>query len=68
MQFSSFFSTPHCKYFLLFNDPLLEEMIVCTTKNSLDDKRSRNNNLKTGCNNQIQYDFLFLITVTTRRS
>ena len=43
-------------------------MVTSTTKHSLGDKRSRNNNLKTGCNNQIQYDFLFLVTVTTRRS
>ena len=43
-------------------------MVTSTTKHSLGDKRSRNNNLKTGYNNQIQYDFLFLITVTTRRS
>ena len=41
-------------------------IVTRTTKPSLDDKRSRNNNLKTGCNNQIQYDFLFLITVTAR--
>ena len=43
-------------------------MVTSTTKHSLGDKRSHNNNLKTGCNNQIQYDFLFLVTVTTRRN
>ena len=43
-------------------------VVTSTIKHNLGDKRSRNNNLKAGCNNQVQYDFLFLVAATTRRS
>ena len=43
-------------------------VVTSTTKHSLGNKRSRNNNLKTGRSNQVQYDSLSLITATKRRS
>ena len=43
-------------------------LVNSTTKHSLGDKQSRNSNLKTGCSNKVQYNFLFLVTAITRCS